>query len=191
FTFARPRYCVVYRLVGARLHVAAHHGMSPAGLMEMGRRYPALLGAPYNSVRAVRDRAVIHQIDADSDPALTDGQRRVAQIEGFRSQVFVPMLQEGKCVGVICLTRPENERYPESQVILLQTFAEQAVIAIENVRLFNETKEALEQQTATSEILRVISSSPTDVQPVFDTIAERAMRLCDGAFGHVLMFDGT
>src|SRR5262245_28212758 len=163
----RGRYCVVYRVDGDRLHVAAHRGMSPAGLMEMGRRYPALLGAPYNSVRTVRERAVVHQIDADSDPALTDGQRRVAQIEGFRSQVFVPMLQEDKCVGVICLTRPENERYPESQVALLQTFADQAVIAIENVRLFKELQEkntaltqayaqvteTLEQQTATSEIL--------------------------------------
>jgi GAF domain-containing protein len=171
------RYCNVYRVEGDRLHIAANHGMSPVGMIEMGRRYPALLSAPYNSVRAVRERSVIHQVDANTDPALTEGQRRVAQIEGFRSQVFVPMLQGDRCVGVICLTRPENERYPESQVTLLKTFADQAVIAIENVRLFNETKEALERQTATSEILRVISSSPTDVQPVFQAIVDSAARL--------------
>jgi len=81
--------------------------------------------------------------------------------------------------------------FTDTQIKLLETFADQAVIAIENVRLFNETKEALEQQIATSEILRVISSSPTDVQPVFDTIVRSAVRLCDGLFSGVYRFDGN
>src|SRR5262249_29795451 len=80
--------------------------------------------------------------------------------------------------------------FSDKQIALLKTFADQAVIAIENVRLFNETKEALARQTATSDILRVISSSPTNVQPVFDTIVESATRLCDGLFSALQTFDG-
>ena len=197
-------YCFVFRVEGERLHIAAYHGVSPAGLAELRRRYPAPLSAPYNSLRSVRERGVIQLTDADTDPALTEGQRRIAQLEGYRSQMFVPMLQGDRCVGVIGLTRTENEPFPETQVALLRTFADQAVIAIENVRLFTELQqknealttahaqvtETLEQQTATSAILKVISSSPTDVQPVFDAIAASAVRLCDGLFGAVFRFDG-
>src|SRR5262249_37764102 len=93
-------------------------------------------------------------------------------------------------LGTSAVTRREPGGFTDDETALLKTFADQAVIAIENVRLFNETKEALEQQTATSEILQVISSSPTDEQPVFDTIAEHAVRLCDAAFGAVFRFDG-
>ena len=89
--------------------------------------------------------------------------------------------------AVMC---PEQGLFPDSQTALLQTFADQAVIAIENVRLFKETKEALERQTATSEILRVISQSPTDVQPVFDTIAAAALKLCRASAANVFTFDG-
>ena len=89
-----------------------------------------------------------------------------------------PMLKDGVPIGAILVAWPEPGATPQRQVDLFKTFADQAVIAIENVRLFNETKEALEQQTATAEILRVISSSPNDVQPVFDAIAKRARLLC-------------
>ncbi|HEY8830660.1 MAG TPA: GAF domain-containing protein, partial [Candidatus Limnocylindria bacterium] len=97
---------------------------------------------------------------------------------GYRTALAMPLLRDGVAVGGIAIRRTEVRPFTPKQIELLQTFADQAVIAIENVRLFNETKEALERQTAISDILQVISSSPTDVQPVLDTIAESAARFC-------------
>ena len=109
----------------------------------------------------------------------------------------VPLVREGGPIGAIALWRPEPGPFPAEQVELVQTFAEQAVIAIENVRLFRRWKrnadltEALEQQTATSEILRVISQSQTDTQPVFDTIGAAAVKLCRASSVLVFTFDGA
>src|SRR5207245_9299103 len=99
--------------------------------------------------------------------------------------------QHGELIGLLNARRTEVRPFTPAQIKLLETFADQAVIAIENVRLFRELKESLEQQTATSEILGVIASSPTDIQPVLDTIAENAMRLCDGGMGVVSRYDGV
>ena len=100
-------------------------------------------------------------------------------VSGSRTFLFVPLRQQGEVVGTLSARRIEVRPFTPAQIKLLETFADQAVIAIENVRLFQELKEALEQQTATSEILGVIASSPTDIQPVMDTVAEDAARLCE------------
>ena len=97
----------------------------------------------------------------------------------FRSFLAVPLRQQGELIGTLTARRIEVRPFTPAQIKLLETFADQAVIAIENVRLFNELKESLEQQTATSEILGVIASSPTDIQPVLDAVAENAARLCE------------
>jgi GAF domain-containing protein len=128
-----------------------------------------------------------------------------AKAIGYRSIVSVPMLQGDTPIGAVNVLRVEALPFSDIQIALLKTFADQAVIAIENVRLFNELQqknealtqahaqvtEALEQQTATSEILSVISSSPTDVQPIFDTIARSAARLCDATVSGLARFDGN
>ena len=141
--------------------------------------------------------------DTETDPRV-GSETEVARAAGIRSMLIVPMLHEGGVIGAITVTRREAGAFSDRQIALLQTFADQAVIAIENVRLFTELQEknraltqahaqvteALEQQTATAESLQVISSSPTDVQPTFDAIAMSATRLCEAEQGTVFRFDG-
>jgi two-component system NtrC family sensor kinase len=122
-------------------------------------------------------------IDTESaHPAI----RKIARARGFRSVLYAPLLNDGQFIGAISVARVEPGHFADHHVQLLQTFADQAVIAIQNVRLFNETQEALERQTATADILKVIASSPDDVQPVFEAIAERSNRLVDGLATAVL-----
>src|SRR5262249_23662588 len=123
--------------------------------------------------------------------------RELGRERGFRSFVTVPMLRGSDASGTIAVARTEPGGFSDRQIALLKTFADQAVIAIENVRLFQELQarnrdltEVLERQTATGEILRVIASSPTDLQPVLDTIVTNATRLCDAHNGALFRFDG-
>ena len=123
---------------------------------------------------------------ADSEYMMGEMQEKA----GFRTALGIPLLREGRPIGVIALMRTTVRPFSTREVELVTTFADQAVIAIENVRLFNETQEALEQQTATSEILNVISRSPTSAGPVFKAIVESAARLCNGVFANVRLYDG-
>jgi len=137
--------------------------------------------------RAIIDRTVIHVPDSESGTDVPVETRDIARAFGYRSVISVPMLHEGRPVGGLSVAR-RNQPFSSAQIALLQTFADQAVIAIENVRLFTELQAsnrelttALDRQTATAEILRVISSAHADAQPVFDSVVQSAGRLCKTA----------
>src|SRR5262249_48905064 len=176
---------------GELLHIAVLHNVSPAHAAAMREAFPMPPDRGGAAARAVLTRAVVHIPDVLADPEYR--LRRLGETTNARNALAVPLLRDGEPIGVITVGGDSARPFSERQIALLKTFADQAVIAIENVRLFKELQEkntalteahaqvteSLEQQTATSEILRVISSSPTDVQPVFDTIAESAVRLCN------------
>jgi len=181
----------VLRVEGDMLQLAAVSAGSPEWMEAARAIYPQPVGGRSIGSRVVLERRVIQVTDIEHHPEAGPGAVKLARAAGYRTVLMVPMLQAGQVVGVIIAARKEPTPFPPRQVELLKTFADQAVIAIENVRLFNETKEALEQQTATAEILRVISRSQTDVQPVFDAIAESALHLCEAKHGNVFLFDGA
>jgi PAS domain S-box-containing protein len=188
-------FCHLFRFDGELLHFVAQHGLSPEGVEAVRRGYPMAPGRGSAAARAVLSGLIEHIPDVHTDPDY--GHAAIARAATFRSIVAVPMVRDGVPIGAIAVARSQAGRFPDRQIELLKTFADQAVIAIENVRLFTELEarnrdltETLEQQTATSEILRVISSSPTDVQPVFDTIAKSGKRLCQAQFCHVFRYDG-
>jgi len=186
---------LVSRVDGDLIHLVAIHGVNAEGTEAIRRYFPMRLDAELTSARAIRSRDVVHTTDVLADPKY---EAKDAAIAGaYRNCLAVPMFRKGEVVGAIFVARANPGRFPDSKVELLKTFADQAVIAIENVRLFKELEsrnrdltEALEQQTATSEILRAISQSPRDVQPVFDTIAAAAQKLCRASSGLVFTFDG-
>src|SRR5438128_325233 len=189
-------YSVVFRFDGELITLVADDGASPEWIAAIRSAYPAPPGRSSVAAQAILERRVIVIADVQAGVEYPHVAERAKAI-GYRSIISVPMSRGDTVFGAINVLRTEVLPFSDTQIALLKTFADQAVIAIENVRLFKELEarnsdltEALEQQTATSEILRVISSSPTDVQPVFDAIAEAALRLCGAASSIVTTFDG-
>src|SRR5262249_19694944 len=110
---------------------------------------------------------------------------------GFRSAIFAPMIRDNRVVGAIGVANFKPKVFSDKQVALIKSFAAQAVIAIENTRLLNELRESLQQQTATTDVLKVISSSPGELEPVFETMLENAVRICGAKFGNLWLREGT
>jgi PAS domain S-box-containing protein len=182
------------RLVGINLvgddgllGLAAYHG---PGREELERVFPLAINRDSGSGRSIVDRCVIHYPDAQHGADVPEATRRGCTATGIKSVIFAPMLWEERGVGAIFLGRERVGSFSEKEIALLKSFADQAVIAIQNARLFNETREALDQQTATAEILKVMSGSPTDVQPVFEAIVQAGIRLFENAAVAVVRPDG-
>ncbi len=189
---------MLVRIAGDQLELVALTATDAAGDAAVRGLYPRSLHSEGAHPRAIRELAPVNFSDVPTDPRLNEAQHTIARDVGFRSQIAVPLLRHGVAIGALSVTRSEPGGFADDEIGLLQTFADQAVIAIENARILSELQEgnraltvALEQKTATSDILRAISSSPADVDPVFDAIVENAGRLCDAVYCVVYRFDGV
>jgi GAF domain-containing protein len=185
---------VIGRPKGEAIYFEAWYGYSKK-YAEFGASHPAQIDRGSLSGRVLLERRVVHILDALTDPEYT---YKGKEIFGSRRTLLgVPLMREGSPIGVMGLGRNSVRPFTEKQIELVETFADQAVIAIENARLLSELRqrtgdltESLEQQTATSEVLKVISGSPGDLQPVFDAMLENAVRICEAKFGLLYLYEG-
>src|SRR5262245_25838804 len=177
---------------GSVFEIAAHYNVPPAfaesRLHKVIRPHPSSAHA-----KVVQTKQVVHIEDLttttpyrEGDPAVT----AIGDLGGARTIVIVPMLKDDRLVGTIVIYRQEVRPFTDKQVKLLTNFANQAVIAIENTRLLTELRESLQQQTASSDVLQVISASPGELEPVFRVMLENATRICTASFGGLLLYDG-
>ena len=183
----------VLRAEAGTLSVAATRG-GRAEYAQFWRERGPWRPAPHSAPAQAMEQKKPVQIDdmCQTSSYAAGGQITVAAVElgGLRTVLMVPMIADEKAVGIIVIYRSVVRPFSDKQITLVQNFAAQAVIAIENTRLLNELRESLQQQTATAEVLSVISSSPGDLEPVFDAMLANAVRICNARFGNLLLFDG-
>ena len=182
----------IYRWDGEGLHLLATHN-TPRAFAEARRNSLFRPGPNTPTGRMVTTKSVTHVADlaaergyAERDPLYVES----VEVGGIRTLLSVPMLKENELIGALTIYRQEVRPFTDKQIELVQNFAAQAVIAIENTRLLNELRESLQQQTATADVLKVISSSPGELKPVFQAMLENATRICEAKFGLLLRFDG-
>jgi GAF domain-containing protein len=177
---------VMWRFQGGENYPVAMLNLPPSVdefLRQRGRRKPT----PGSDLDVLRiSKQLVHTFDM----AASDHPTRIAKSAGVRTQLAVPLLLDEQLVGAITIYRQEVRPFTEKQIELVRNFANQAVIAIENTRLLNELRESLQQQTATSEVLKVISSSPGELDPVFSALLENAVRICSAKFGNLMLLEG-
>ena len=175
---------------GAQFRVAAAHNPPPA-FAELRRRQPEIRSSSVLARFAVTKQS-LHIADCTEDPSYKQGDDDfVAFVDlcGVRTLLGTPLLKKGELIGMVGLYRQQVRLFTDQQVEVVRNFAAQAVIAIENARMLNELRESLQQQTATSEVLQVISSSPGDLEPVFSTVLEKAVRTCEAKFGTLYLYE--
>jgi GAF domain-containing protein len=189
----RAEKSVLFRLENGVYRFAAAYGALPA-YVELERATPILPGQGTVIGRVAMTRQAVRIGDVLLDPLYQ--KKADARVGGFRSAIGIPLMRDNEPIGVLALSRNAVDPFSDREIELTRTFADQAVIAIENVRLFEaeqqrtrELAESLEQQTATSDVLRVISSSPGELQPVFDAMLENAVRICDATYGNIYSRD--
>jgi GAF domain-containing protein len=180
-------YAALFRLQDGHYHAAAWNNAA-ADWAKYHSEHPIRVDRGSLVGRTSLERSAIHIVDCLADPEYA--MHEAARLGRQRSMLGVPLLHNGIPIGVIGLLRTVVKPFTEKQIELVTAFADQAVIAIENARLLSELRESLQEQTATSEVLQVISSSPGDLQPVFAAMLEKAVRICDATFGNIYRWDG-
>jgi len=189
------KFGTLYRTEGDAVRCVAMHGV-PKAFAEERRRVPVIRPAPTSTLgRALATKRPVQIADVRDEPQYPDTPSgytggTLARLAGARTVLSVPMLKDAELIGAIIIYRQEVGSFTDKQIELVKGFAAQAVIAIENTRLLNELRGSLQQQTATADVLKVISSSPGDMKPVFEAMLANALHICDAKFGHILLYDG-